>query len=286
MNRSRLSYSKAAGLALFVHMVVLGAAGFVVGRMSPPAPPPPIAIEIVPPRVLSMGSGLQLASGGAAPAGPKSGEKPKSVTEKKTSVLAPPPKPDVKPKIKPRERVVKPRVRPKPKRVKPAPARAHTEEAVPPALPGETTPTSVALPARGDTNSEGEKEATGEDDPSGAARGAAGAGRNRPSGAGGEGGTGGGGAYSGAGYRSGPLPDYPFSERSSGREGIVTVRVLVGTDGVPESVAVRSTSGSAAFDSAAVKAVKRWRFSPATKGGVPVPSYFDVRVKFRLENGG
>jgi periplasmic protein TonB len=275
----RRSYAKSAGLALLIHIALLGLSGLVVGWTSPaaPHPPPPIVIDIEPPKLLSMGNGLRLASSGAAPGGPKTEEKPKAAAEKEVAPPPPAPKPEVKPKIKPR-------AHPKPKRPKTAPARARTEAPLPPALPGEPTTTSVALPAREDVNTQGEMGKTGANDPSGTVTGVAGTGRIHPSGAGGRGGKGEGGAYTGAGYRSGPLPDYPSSERSSGREGIVTVRVLVGTDGVPDSVAVRSTSGSAAFDSAAVKAVKRWRFSPATKGGTPVASFFDVRVRFRLED--
>jgi protein TonB len=63
----------------------------------------------------------------------------------------------------------------------------------------------------------------------------------------------------------------------------VTVRVLVGTDGAPASVTVRATSGHEDFDSAAVQAVKKWRFSPARRGGTPVASFHDVRIRFRLD---
>ena len=63
----------------------------------------------------------------------------------------------------------------------------------------------------------------------------------------------------------------------------MTVRVLVGTDGNPVSVTVRVTSGHEDFDNAAVQAVKKWRFSPARRGGEPVASFHDVRVRFRLD---
>jgi protein TonB len=63
----------------------------------------------------------------------------------------------------------------------------------------------------------------------------------------------------------------------------VTVRVLVGTDGTPSSVTIRATSGHEDFDSAAVQAVKKWRFSPARRGGTLVASFHDVRIRFRLD---
>jgi protein TonB len=63
----------------------------------------------------------------------------------------------------------------------------------------------------------------------------------------------------------------------------VTVRVLVNTDGSAVSVTVRETSGHEDFDNAAAQAVKKWRFSPARRGGAPVASFHDVRVRFRLD---
>jgi protein TonB len=63
----------------------------------------------------------------------------------------------------------------------------------------------------------------------------------------------------------------------------VTVRVLVGADGNPAWVTVRQTSGHGDFDSAAVQAVKKWRFSPARRGKEPVASFHDVRIRFRLD---
>ena len=60
------------------------------------------------------------------------------------------------------------------------------------------------------------------------------------------------------------------------------VRVLLDTDGNPASVMVLETSGYEDFDTAAAQAVKKWRFSPARRGGKPVASFHDVRIRFRL----
>ena len=64
----------------------------------------------------------------------------------------------------------------------------------------------------------------------------------------------------------------------------MTLRILVDTSGTPAAVTVRVGSGYEALDEAAVLAVKKWRFSPAKKGGQPIVSYHDVRVRFRLED--
>ena len=91
------------------------------------------------------------------------------------------------------------------------------------------------------------------------------------------------GDYAGNGLRYGALPRYPGSARRAGREGVVTVRVLVGADGNAASVTVRQRSGREDFDDAAVQAVKKWRFSPARRGKEPVASFHDVRIRFRLD---
>ncbi len=278
-------YAKAAGLALFIHVAALGLAVFVAGRIGKPQPAP-IVIDIEPPRLLSMGSGLHPAGGGAAAAGPKSAAKPGAAAIKKPPAPAPPaPKAKAKPKIVHGRRAPKRPARHRPERPKPAEARLYAAKSLPPPLPSESPRTSIALPAQAAGDTEGKTPSPDPDGPSGAGE-RAGGDKNARSGTGGEAGAGGGGAYTGAGYLSGALPVYPPAERSSGREGVAIVRVLVGADGVPVSVAVRATSGCKDFDSAALKAVKKWRFSPAKKGGTPVAGFFDVRVRFRMDEGG
>ena len=62
------------------------------------------------------------------------------------------------------------------------------------------------------------------------------------------------------------------------------VRVLVDTDGSAATVTVRESSGYDLLDDSAVTAVKKWRFSPAKEGGTAIASFYDVRVRFRLED--
>jgi protein TonB len=66
-----------------------------------------------------------------------------------------------------------------------------------------------------------------------------------------------------------PKPTYPEKGRKTGHEGVVTLGVVVGSDGEPRDISVLSTLGPD-FDKAAIDAVKRWKFSPATKDGKPV----------------
>jgi protein TonB len=91
------------------------------------------------------------------------------------------------------------------------------------------------------------------------------------------------GGYSGTTFKAGALPGYPRSARSEGREGVVTVRILIGINGKPASTTVTESSGFEDLDAAAVRAVMKWRFSPALKNGKPIESYHDVKLTFHLE---
>jgi protein TonB len=85
-----------------------------------------------------------------------------------------------------------------------------------------------------------------------------------------------------ASYAYSPNPVYPDSARREGKEGRVILRVLVDERGRSKSVEVNRSSGSAALDQAAANAMKRWRFSPARSGDVPVESWVKVPVDFQL----
>lgn len=77
-------------------------------------------------------------------------------------------------------------------------------------------------------------------------------------------------------------PEYPSRERRLGVEGVVEVLVRVAADGSVESADVETSSGAGALDEAALAAVRRWRFEPATTAGVAVPDAVVQRVRFRL----
>jgi len=86
-----------------------------------------------------------------------------------------------------------------------------------------------------------------------------------------------------AAYLLNPPPRYPLVARRNGEQGTVTLRVLVTRDGVPASVNVEKTSGSGHLDSAALEAVRTWRFAPARQGVQPVEAWVLVPIVFRLE---
>lgn len=88
-----------------------------------------------------------------------------------------------------------------------------------------------------------------------------------------------------AAYLDNPPPAYPRSARRNGDQGTVTLRVHVGTDGVPTAVELERSSGSSALDAAARESVKSWRFAPARRGVEPVAAWVIVPVVFRLAPG-
>jgi protein TonB len=76
-------------------------------------------------------------------------------------------------------------------------------------------------------------------------------------------------------------PEYPYALRAQGHQGMVTVEVTVGVDGVPKGV--RVTQSDPVFDAAVIAAVRQWRFTPARQNGQEVESTVTLPVSFRLE---
>jgi len=63
--------------------------------------------------------------------------------------------------------------------------------------------------------------------------------------------------------------------------GTVLLGLVVGSDGLPRDITV-SRPLSPDFDAAAIDAVKKWKFSPATRDGKPVATAIKVEVNFHL----
>jgi periplasmic protein TonB len=79
-------------------------------------------------------------------------------------------------------------------------------------------------------------------------------------------------------------PAYPAAEIRAQRDGRVAVRVLVGADGRVKAVEQISATSDAFFDATRRQALSRWRFKPATRGGVPQESWMTLSVTFRIED--
>lgn len=77
-------------------------------------------------------------------------------------------------------------------------------------------------------------------------------------------------------------PDYPPGERRMGRAGQVVVRVLVGIDGRVKQVEQLSAASDAFFAATRKQALEKWRFTPATRDGVPQEDWRTMTVTFVL----
>lgn len=86
-----------------------------------------------------------------------------------------------------------------------------------------------------------------------------------------------------ADYLKNPPPGYPRISRRNGEQGTVIVRVFISTQGTPEKAEVRTSSGFARLDQAALEAVQRWRFVPGRRNGTPEAMWFHIPVRFILE---
>jgi TonB family protein len=78
-----------------------------------------------------------------------------------------------------------------------------------------------------------------------------------------------------------PDPKYPKKESKARHRGTVVLELVVGSDGLPRDITV-SRPLSPEFDEAALDAVKKWKFSPATKDGKPIATQIMVEVDFHL----
>jgi TonB family protein len=77
-----------------------------------------------------------------------------------------------------------------------------------------------------------------------------------------------------------PDPEYPRVMIHARLEGTVELEIVIGIRGEVESVEI--VSGNEPFASAAVQAVKRWRYRAAERAGVPIRIVHRVVVRFRL----
>lgn len=87
-----------------------------------------------------------------------------------------------------------------------------------------------------------------------------------------------------AAYLRNPPPRYPPAARRNSEEGTVVLRVLVTTDGTASRTELDRSSGSTSLDSAALEAVRNWRFVPARRGAQNIEDWVRVPVVFRLES--
>ena len=88
---------------------------------------------------------------------------------------------------------------------------------------------------------------------------------------------------SSADYLQNPKPVYPPASKRLGEQGKVLVRVLIGVDGTALDAEVKQSSGYDRLDRAALETVRKWRYVPGKRAGVPEAMWFDVPIHYVLE---
>ena len=82
-----------------------------------------------------------------------------------------------------------------------------------------------------------------------------------------------------------PDPKYPAIAKRSNKEGVVVAEFTIGVDGRASDITVVSEEPKGfGFGDAATEAVKRWRFTPAKKGGESVPMRVRQTIRFNLDD--
>jgi protein TonB len=81
---------------------------------------------------------------------------------------------------------------------------------------------------------------------------------------------------------SGPDPVYTEIARKARIQGVVIVQAIIDKGGDVQNVKVLKGLPMG-LDQAAVDAVKKWKFKPATLNGKPVAVYYNLTVNFRIQ---
>jgi len=79
-----------------------------------------------------------------------------------------------------------------------------------------------------------------------------------------------------------PQPQYTEIARKARLQGVVIVQAIIDKGGNVTNVKVLKGLGMG-LDQAAVDAIKKWKFEPATLNGKPVAVYYNLTVNFRLQ---
>jgi periplasmic protein TonB len=79
-----------------------------------------------------------------------------------------------------------------------------------------------------------------------------------------------------------PPLTYPAAAKLRHQQGVVRLRILVGTDGRVTDIAIAQSSGFDTLDEAALAVIRRWKFQPATRDGVAVEGVGIFPAVFKL----
>lgn len=83
--------------------------------------------------------------------------------------------------------------------------------------------------------------------------------------------------------RSRPKPRYPRIAQRQGIEGFVTLRLRIDATGRVEDAVVVKSEPDGVFDDAALATGRRYRFTPARRGGEAVATTLQQTIRFELQ---
>lgn len=83
--------------------------------------------------------------------------------------------------------------------------------------------------------------------------------------------------------KSRPRPTYPRIAQRQGIEGFVTLRLRIDATGRVEDAVVVKAEPAGVFDDAALQTARRYRFTPARRGGEAVASTLQQTIRFELQ---
>ncbi len=82
-----------------------------------------------------------------------------------------------------------------------------------------------------------------------------------------------------------PMPTYPEYARRRGINGFVILQFIVDINGRVVEPSVQQANPQGYFETAAIRAIKQWRFSPGRNDkGTPVPCRLQMRIDFILKD--
>ncbi len=84
-------------------------------------------------------------------------------------------------------------------------------------------------------------------------------------------------------YTVEPPVEVPRASRRAGESGVVWLRVVVDTRGLPKLVQVQRSSGHARLDEQALFAMRQARFKPHTENGIPIEVEVIAPIEYLLD---
>jgi TonB family protein len=78
-------------------------------------------------------------------------------------------------------------------------------------------------------------------------------------------------------------PIYPEQEKANKIQGVVILNTVITEEGKVDKAQVAKSSGNTHLDQAALDAVKKWTFYPATENGKPVTVFYVLTINFQVQ---